>query len=377
MLDEKPSKATIVFVRNRFSDIALPQIPPPEPGDRILYEDKADSPLVVYQKQWKQSLGGSPTVDMMRFLWPEKGLSQQAENLAKEGRLEEAKKQLLELLQGKPHDADSRLQLAEILRAQGDLAGAIEQFRYVVRLYPDAAPVRARLGSLLEEKGDLQAAHDELLQAVRLDEKLVEAQRDLGHVLLRGGKPTEAMQRLERARRLKADDVKTEFLIGEAFVDLGKPDEAKRWFTDFLKKHPNVARAHFHLANIHWLKGESESAVEHYRAAVKADPAWLEPSNNLAWLLATCPDAKLRNGPEALRLAQSAIAKQSANPNAWDTLAAAQAETRDFAAAKQAARRGVELARKQGNGALADKIQARLSLYSSSQAYRQPTAGKP
>src|SRR5205814_8970360 len=51
-----------------------------------------------------------------------------------------------------------------------------------------------------------------------------------------------------------------------------------------------------------------EAAREHSEAH-RLDPGWPPTMNDLAWLLATDDDAKLRNGAEAVRLAERAGAR--------------------------------------------------------------------
>jgi hypothetical protein len=51
--------------------------------------------------------------------------------------------------------------------------------------------------------------------------------------------------------------------------------------------------------------------------------------DNLAWLLATCPDNTVRNGPVALDLARQ-VCSQHPRPRYLATLAAAHAEVGDF-----------------------------------------------
>ena len=53
--------------------------------------------------------------------------------------------------------------------------------------------------------------------------------------------------------------------------------------------------------------------------------------NNLAWLLATCPDDNVRNGRRAVTLAEKAVElTERKNATYLDTLAAAYAEARRF-----------------------------------------------
>ncbi|PYK32040.1 MAG: hypothetical protein DME58_06565, partial [Verrucomicrobia bacterium] len=88
--------------------------------------------------------------------------------------------------------------------------------------------------------------------------------------------------------------------------------------------------------------------------------------SNLAWLLATSADPSLRNGSEAVRLAEradSASSRSETHPTILRILAAAYAEAGQFAAAKETARNGLQAANMQGNTALADALQSDLALY--------------
>ena len=52
--------------------------------------------------------------------------------------------------------------------------------------------------------------------------------------------------------------------------------------------------------------------------------------NSLAWLLATCPDERVRDGAKAVRLSEQALRPDPNNANKLDTLAAALAAAGRF-----------------------------------------------
>jgi Flp pilus assembly protein TadD len=113
-------------------------------------------------------------------------------------------------------------------------------------------------------------------------------------------------------------------------------------------------------------------ALAHFHEAVRLKPDWLEALNNLAWMLATQPDGKLRNGTEAVRLATRAVElTKTNNPGALDTLGAAYAEAGRFAEAAAAAQKAVELAAAAGQKELVAEIQKRRQLYQARQAFRE------
>ena len=94
--------------------------------------------------------------------------------------------------------------------------------------------------------------------------------------------------------------------------------------------------------------------------------------NDTAWLLATNPNASVRNGAEAVELAQRAIELSSGQePAILGTLAAAYAEAGRFAEAVQTARKALELATQQNKPALAESIRAKIRLYEAGKPFRQ------
>jgi hypothetical protein len=71
--------------------------------------------------------------------------------------------------------------------------------------------------------------------------------------------------------------------------------------------------------------------VAHFREAIGIDPKFAQAQSNLAWLLATSPEATVRNGAEALKLAAKAVdLSQGKDASMLDALAAAYAETGRF-----------------------------------------------
>src|SRR5208282_3478096 len=87
------------------------------------------------------------------------------------------------------------------------------------------------------------------------------------------------------------------------------------------------------LARSHEALGKNSEALLHWRKAQLIDPTSASAMIGTAWLLATASDASLRNGAEAVRLAESAMNVQPNNAEVLDTLAAAYAEEGQFSRA--------------------------------------------
>lgn len=116
-------------------------------------------------------------------------------------------------------------------------------------------------------------------------------------------------------------------------------------------------------------EGRPAEAPEYYRKAIKEAPHQPSIYNNFAWLLATSRTSGVRNGPEAIRLATKACElSRWSDPSDLDTLAAAYAESGDFASAAKWQAKAVELLPR-GNRNAVD-LNARLILYKNKQPYR-------
>jgi TPR repeat protein len=135
-------------------------------------------------------------------------------------------------------------------------------------------------------------------------------------------------------------------------------------YRDALKINPNADLVCNNLGLALYEKGRVDEAIAEYRKALQLKPGYLDALNNLAWMLATCPETRLRNGVEAVQLAQKAAQLDGGeNPPTLRTLAAAYAEAGKFAQAVETARRAMQLAAAQGNTPLARTLEQELELY--------------
>jgi two-component SAPR family response regulator len=99
--------------------------------------------------------------------------------------------------------------------------------------------------------------------------------------------------------------------------------------------------------------------------------------NNLAWLLATCPDDVVRNGGEAVRLAEQACRLTAYKQvRTLGTLAAAYAEAGRFPEAVEMAQRAVGLAKAAGNRQLAAMGSQLLEVFRAGKPYREGNAAE-
>lgn len=94
---------------------------------------------------------------------------------------------------------------------------------------------------------------------------------------------------------------------------------------------------------------QSAEAIQYYREALRLDPNFLPALNNLAWLRATCPQAELRDGREAVQLAERACQLSRRRVTSFlGALAAAYAEAGRFSDAVKTIQEAQALAQASG-----------------------------
>lgn len=113
--------------------------------------------------------------------------------------------------------------------------------------------------------------------------------------------------------------------------------------------------------------GQDTEAVADLNRAVELNPAQFQALNNLAWLLATSPDASIRDGSRAVDLARRACELSNwTEISAISTYAASLAEAGDFDQAVEWQRRCIEMA----PSTQAQSYRDRLEIYLNNSPYR-------
>jgi arylsulfatase A-like enzyme/tetratricopeptide (TPR) repeat protein len=269
--------------------------------------------------------------------------------------------------------AEAHYNLANILQQMGKLAEAIGHYEQALSIRPDYIQARVNLGLALVQTGKLEEAIGHYEESLRIRPDGLEAHVNLGLALVQAGKPAEAIGHYEEALRIKPDCAEAHNNLGLALVQIGKPSEAIGHYEQALRIKPDYVEAHDHLGLVFEQAGRMAEAIGQYEQALRIRSDSLRPMNNLAWIRATAADPQLRDGAEAVRLAERACqltARKEVVP--LDSLAAAYAEARRFPEAVATAEEALARAQAVGpSSALADEIRARLTLYRAGKPYRE------
>lgn len=188
-------------------------------------------------------------------------------------------------------------------------------------------------------------------------------------------RPAEAVEALRQALRMKRDDADLLTQLGRSLVAVGGPDaslEAASLLREALDLQPSRV-IHFELAQLLGTSGRTADAIRELRALLAAHPGWPPATNNLAWLLATGPDAALRDGAEAVTLAESVRTPDIIFT--LGTLSAAYAEAGRFDDARRTIREAIALEETKPASAYLTNFRLMLAAYEADHPHRDPALG--
>jgi Flp pilus assembly protein TadD len=289
------------------------------------------------------------------------------------GRTDEGIAQYQKVLRVIPDDPLSTINIGQALLMKGKVDDVIAQFQKVLQLHPDSALAHNTLGNALVQKGRIDEGIVQYQQALQLNPRYPEARFNLGIALLQKGGADEAIAQFQQALQLKPDYPEACGNLGYALLQKGRVDEAIGVLQKALEMKPGNADARQMLANALLQTGRWGEAISQYQSALQLKPSDPSIQHRLAWLLATCPDASLRNGGKALELArQASLLTGGEDPMVLQTLAAAYAEAGMFSEAVETAQRALRLAEAQSNTALAATLEQEVKLYQAGTPLRGP-----
>ena len=227
---------------------------------------------------------------------------------------------------------------------------------------------------------------DKYDQVIALCEKLIVLRPDfyelydlMSDTFLKQKDYRRAIPYAQKAIQLKPGRYKIHYNLGEAFSQTGQDEAAAEQFNQFLTlvpknqdMIPQIANVQGRLGMLRARQGKFDLAIAHFRETLRLRPNQPYMLNILAWTLATCPQADLREPAEAIKLSRKCCEiTQFKQPAYIDTLAISYAAAGDFNNAVQTARRALEIARLVKKQSLIDKSQMYLKMFESGKAYYQ------
>jgi tetratricopeptide (TPR) repeat protein len=316
----------------------------------------------------------------------------------KQGRLAEAITEYQQALKFFPDLVEAHNNLGHCLLHAGRLDDAIAQFEIAVQMRPGSVNYRNALGAAYAKKGMWNPAIAQFEKSIDIEPGLAEAHNDLGFCLLQTGRVDDAIAEhriavglephsadflvalanalcqkgsfdeaaleYKKALQLRPDDAEALNNLGYCLQQTGHTDDAIAQYQKAIEIQPDLAGAYFSLGNAYREKKMAGQALNAYEKAIELAPQFVPAQLNLAWMLATWPDATIRNGAKAVALAKHLNdLAQGHDPKILRALAAACAETGKFTEASSTAKQALALALAQSDAALTTALQTDIRDY--------------
>jgi len=225
------------------------------------------------------------------------------------------------------------------------------------------------LGAICADQRRLEEAADAFRAALQIAPDHRQSHIELAEVLAKLGQAKEAAEHYRHALERRQNDPELRLKLALQLMATGEVEQAVDELNESLSLRPTDV-AHHHLGNALISLGRSAEAVESFEAAIRLNPSFSAPANNLAWILST--KTEIRNAERAVELASAMLASAGARTAGnLDTMAAAYASAGQFDQAVRTAEEAVRLATAKGNTEQADRIGKRLQLYRNSKPYRE------
>jgi tetratricopeptide (TPR) repeat protein len=303
------------------------------------------------------------------------GIPQTHGNLAlallKKGDVKESMAESAAALRLEDNYAPALAYLGRALFLQGQTTQAIQLLTRSLQSLPYEPSTHADLADALAQLGQSDEAIAHYAQALSL-QRSVQSENGLAQVLARQGHLRVAMLHWQAAVQLDPHFVEAYVFLGHAFAADNQPDQAIPHLQEALRLQPDLPDARRKLATLLLGRQRTGEALQEYRELLRRSPDSFEPMNNLAWILATHPDPKFRDGAEAVRLAERAARLAGSNSaSAADTLAAAYAEAGHLPEAVAKMNKAIALAEASGQTNSALKFRARLDLYQAGKSFHE------
>jgi tetratricopeptide (TPR) repeat protein len=301
--------------------------------------------------------------------------TRRAINLQQRGRTDDSILAYRELLRDYPDNSHIHCGLARILMKSGNTEEAVTEYRRALEIEPDFAEARTDLVRLMLSRGDRTGAIAECKDWMRAATGDAGPYLLLGSVLERSGDPAGAEEQYRKAVEVDPRSMRTRMQYGDFLHRRGATAQATAFHRRMLDSDPDIAGGHYLLGLSLAREGMAAQGVVELRAELSRAPEFRSALLALARILATDPDPSVRDGTQALAVAEKLAAVAPDDPASFDALAAAYAESGHFDRAVEAEKRALQLAQAGGRRKQqrAREYAERLELYRSGRPFR---AGK-
>jgi tetratricopeptide (TPR) repeat protein len=285
------------------------------------------------------------------------------EDLGAQGNIDRAAAEAAKAVEADPSNAAARGFHALSLSELGRNEEAIKEAERAVQLSPTDSAAHLQL-AISAKRSNPERAIAEAHRAIELGPENSMAYQLLMNCLVESHRYSEVSDLGREWLAVSPYDVAAHAAVGASMLANGDFPPAAQHLGYVMMLRPEVERAHAQLRQILLSLAREPDGLQRLRDIAVNAPDSPRMLDELAWLLATYPDAKSRDGTEAVQLAERACALTERRiPALLDTLAAAYAEAGDFPRAISTIEEALDRARSSGDSdaiKLSEKILASL-----------------
>ena len=241
-------------------------------------------------------------------------------------------------------------------------------WRHALAIDPDSATANAYLADYLfnTERAAESVAYYKRSLATSPHQRKVQA--NLGITLASLGRYEDALPHLQAV--ITQEETRESLGALAAVHVMTGHDDARETLARYFDRWPTAHSLRLQLYHEAYKARRYDLAMFLLRDGLKHAPNDAGMTRQLAWLLATAPDASLRDGEQAVALLTPLVDANNASPRDWDLLAAAYAEQGDFDSAVRFAELAINAL--DPTHVFAKQVKTRLDHYRRRQPHREP-----
>ncbi len=258
---------------------------------------------------------------------------------------------------------------ARIRAIQGDLKAALADLNTALKAAPNDLAALLMRARLHQAEGDLEKARKDVDRALIVRPGLVQGILLRSMVAAAAGDWDRAIADMKDLLSTDPKNVEWRLQLAAYYSGSQRPRRAITIYSELLDEDPENWLALRARADTLLSVGKHAEAIADFEAVLKAEPDNSGALNNLAWVLATSPDDKLRNGKRSIELGTRAceVTKYQL-PHILSTLASGYAETGDFETAIKWSTKAVELG---DDKEIKEQLQKELESYKQKKPWRE------
>jgi tetratricopeptide (TPR) repeat protein len=195
-------------------------------------------------------------------------------DLAQKGKLNLAQFHLDRALMIMPDYADAHSNMANVLAEKGEVERAMTHYYKALEIHPESSIIHFNLANSLMAQGIFGEAILHFREALRIDPNYAEAHNGLGMALAMQPMPDDLSGR--RAGKVAGQDFARQSIL----------ESAVSHFRQAIRIMPNYSEAHHNLGLAFQMQGKDEEAIVEFQEALRINPASAESHYSLGSVFA-------------------------------------------------------------------------------------------